>query len=188
MKIKLAIDAGHGMHNRQAGRYDPGAVCGGVTEADVALAWALTLKHVAVACGVEVAMLRRGPEDGSPVGRRAKVAESLGCTHYLSLHCNAAANPLASGSEVYYRDVPDNRLAVIALDSCVLAMGRKNRGLKQEGESQHTRLAVLAFDGPAALLEIGFVTNPVDRRRMLDRDVRLAFATEFVRRLKEQAR
>ncbi|MBA4293493.1 hypothetical protein C0431_11055 [bacterium] len=37
---RICLDAGHGMSNVVAGRFDPGAVAGGVREADVSLDWA----------------------------------------------------------------------------------------------------------------------------------------------------
>jgi N-acetylmuramoyl-L-alanine amidase len=42
MPLRLCIDPGHGYSNAEPGRYDTGAVAGGVEEADLVLMWART--------------------------------------------------------------------------------------------------------------------------------------------------
>lgn len=181
--MKIAIDPGHGMSNRLRGVYDPGACSGGASEADIVLQWALTLKWVFERNGINCWLTRDDDRDQTPVSSRDNCAASEGCTHFISLHCNAG-NVLASGTEVYYRDVPDSRFANRVLNAALKAMRGKNRGLKSEGQSQHSKLAVLDFYGPACLLEIGFITNPTDRKKMLDRTTRIAFAEALVKELK----
>jgi len=43
----------------------------------------------------------------------------------------------------------------------------KDRGVKMRND-----LAVLKFDGPAALIELGFIANDFDRNQLLDAQVR----------------
>lgn len=45
-QFRICLDAGHGNGNRTRGVFDPGAVAGGVREADVALDWVLALLWV----------------------------------------------------------------------------------------------------------------------------------------------
>lgn len=181
--MKLAIDPGHGYANIRPGVYDPGACSSGVTEADIALQWALTLRWVAAQLGLPTWMTRDDDSDATPVGSRDDRAELAGCSHFLSLHCNAAswtARGSALGSEAYYRDAADKPFAESVLLATVSAMKTKDRGVKTESQSQHPRLAVLGFKGPATLLEIGFITNEHDREQMLRRDVRVAWAKAVV--------
>lgn len=180
-KIKLAIDAGHGADNRKKGQYDPGAIGGGLEEADIALAWALTLKAVCVEAGVEFFLTRDDDRDSNPVGQRDDKAERAGCTHFLSLHCNAGGGV---GTETYFRDQRDMALARTVQACAVTALGSKSRGIKSEAQSQHPRLAVFDFDGPAALLEIGFIDNENDRYRMTSRANRLSFARRLIGELR----
>jgi len=183
--LKLFIDAGHGMSNRKLGVYDPGAVSSGVQEADVALAWALTLKYVFSQAGIKTHLSRASAEHSSPLSKRLNIAHGAECTHLISLHCNASGNPLASGVETFVRTNPRGSSmdwANIVQDACLEAMLRRDRGVKSEGQSQHKRLAILQSEVMrSCLLEIGFVTNPSDRKRMLDRDVRVAFAENLLR-------
>jgi N-acetylmuramoyl-L-alanine amidase len=181
--MKLAIDPGHGMSNKRDNVFDPGAVAAGVRECDIALEWALTGKYILPQYGINHFLTRDDNLDEVPVGRRDDMAAAAHCTHFLSIHCNAADGK-ATGVEVYYRDISDRAFAQLVLDSLVEATGLKSRGLKRESESQHSRLAVLDFGPPACLAEIGFLDNPHDRSVIRDREVRLKFWAGLCRRLK----
>jgi N-acetylmuramoyl-L-alanine amidase len=111
------------------------------------------------------------------------MAAAAHCTHFLSIHCNAADGK-ATGVEVFYRDSQDKIFAQLVLDSLVEATGLKSRGLKRESDSQHSRLAVLDFGPPACLAEIGFLDNPHDRSVIRNREVRLKFWAGLCRRLR----
>jgi N-acetylmuramoyl-L-alanine amidase len=181
--MKLAIDPGHGMSNKRDDVFDPGAVAAGVRECDIALEWALTGKYILPQYGINHFLTRDDNLDEVPVGRRDDMAAAAHCTHFLSIHCNAADGK-ATGVEVYYRDISDRAFAQLVLDSLVEATGLKSRGLKRESESQHSRLAVLDFGPPACLAEIGFLDNPHDRSVIRDREVRLKFWAGLCRRLR----
>jgi N-acetylmuramoyl-L-alanine amidase len=181
--MKLAIDPGHGMSNKRDNVFDPGAVAAGVRECDIALEWALTGKYILPQYGINHFLTRDDNLDEVPVGRRDDMATAAHCTHFLSIHCNAADGK-ATGVEVYYRDISDRAFAQLVLDSLVEATGLKSRGLKRESDSQHSRLAVLDFGPPACLAEIGFLDNPHDRSVIRDREVRLKFWAGLCRRLK----
>lgn len=178
--MKLAIDPGHGASNRRPGLYDPGALVLGAAEADVVLVLGLTLRWVMRQRGHDVWMSRDDDSDPDPVGSRDDRAEAAGCDAFLSLHCNSADTPIASGTETYFRDAADKALATRVQAATVRALGTRDRGLKREADSQHTRLAVLDFEGPACLLELAFLSNAPDRARLqrilTDRDWRLAVA------------
>lgn len=183
--LKIAIDPGHGYGNLNTKTYDPGAVSGGTSEAEIVLQWALTGKWVLTQAGIPVWLSRDDDRDVAPVALRDDMATNAGCTHFVSLHCNAGPI-LATGTETFYRDDNDKPLADIAQYSALQALGLRNRGVKNEGASQHPRLAILDFDGPACLLELGFITNPGDRSRLKDRERRVAFWREFVRAFRAQ--
>jgi N-acetylmuramoyl-L-alanine amidase len=172
--FKLAIDPGHGFGNVAPGRFDPGALGGGLREADVTLQWALTGKWVLEQRNIPHWLTRDDDSDNAPLSARDERAKQAGCTHYLSLHCNSASSS-ASGIEAFYRDAGDQNFASLVLDPAIQAIQLPNRGLKAEGQTGVQRLAVLDFQGPATLLELGFITNESDRARLSNRDVRIAF-------------
>lgn len=166
--MKVAIDPGHGMGNKKAGVFDPGATkkAGGETfaEADIVLRYGLTLKKLFQDQGVDVFMTRSSSADPAPVGGRARRAANVGCTHFISLHLNSSDSSQANGVEVEFRDdEKDKPLAGKLLNSLLRATR-----LGDHGNDKRTDLAVLKFTpGPAVLIELAFITNDGDRNFLL---------------------
>lgn len=172
------------MSNRSHGVYDSGAVGGGVEEADITLLWGLAGKHILTQNGIAVYMTRDDATDHTPVSSRDNRAEQAGATRFISIHCNSAT-PSATGTETFYRDAKDKEWARIVQDAALHAMGLRDRGLKTEAQSQHTRLGVFNFDGPCCLLELGFISSAKDRAAMLKRENRVAFWSRIAQKLTE---
>lgn len=170
--MKLCVDAGHGFQNVGKG-YDPGAQALGYSEAATVLAYAQSIQFIFKQAGIEVFLTRDEVDDPCPVGTRAKKAKAAGCSHFISLHLNTA-NGKASGTETYYRSSSGwaGQVQGVALK----AFGLKNRGLKTEAESQHSKLAVLDFKGQACLLELGFIDSAKDMKVIAARGARVALA------------
>jgi N-acetylmuramoyl-L-alanine amidase len=164
--VKICLDPGHGMANRQQGVYETGAVAAGYTEAAIVMDWANELRALLMAAGHTVVRTRVDHKDPAPIGKRAGIARTFGCEVLLSLHCNSA-NGRASGTETFYRGAHRKAEAVRLNQAVVTALGTRDRGAKTEGKSQHGRLAVLSFPR-AFLIEIGFLDNPAERELMLD--------------------
>jgi N-acetylmuramoyl-L-alanine amidase len=164
--MTIILDPGHGMGNRKAGTFDPGAVSSGIREADIVMDWANLLRELLVAKGHRVIRTRVDHRDPAPISQRASIARQYGGEIMLSLHCNAF-NGIASGTETFYRGANHKAKAEAITAAVCKALGTKNRGAKTEGSSQHSRLAVMAFQ-PCFLLEIGFIDNAADRAAMID--------------------
>jgi len=169
--MKIAIDPGHGMSNATSGVFDPGAVAreAGETfrEADMVLRYGLALKDILRSRGIEVFMTRDDDEDRAPVGERAGNAERAGCDVFVSLHMNSFEAPSANGLEVLFRDNADAAFAKAMHDGLV-----EVTGLRPRGTPQRTKLAVLKFEGPAILIELGFISNTRDRTELLNPEMR----------------
>lgn len=178
----LAIDPGHGMANSKAGVFDPGAIAVGHREADITLDWGLAVNWVCTQRGLKAWMTRKSDTESAPLSRRVQRAHDQGCTHFLSIHLNSGS-VLATGTETLYRDSVDRKFAEIVHSCALHAIGRKDRGVKNEAVSPHGRLAVFGFNGPCCLVETAFITNSGDRNVVLMRDRRLAFAEMLVTRL-----
>jgi N-acetylmuramoyl-L-alanine amidase len=170
MKPVCIIDPGHGMSNRKAGRYDPGAVSNGIAEAEIVMQWANKIRAILRARKIPVIRTRVDDKDPAPIGQRARIAKDYGGTIMLSLHCNAS-NGTASGTETFYRGDSNKAFATRLNQAVCTALGTRNRGAKTEAQSQHKRLAVMSFQ-PCFLLEIGFIDNAGDRAKMIDPDKR----------------
>lgn len=164
--MTIILDPGHGMGNRRAGVFDPGAVSGGSREADIALAWVNELRNILLAAGHKVARTRIDNNDPAPVSRRAAIARQYGGEIMLSIHCNAA-NGTANGTETFYRGEANREQAERINAALVGSLGTRNRGTKTESSSQHARLAVMSFQ-PCFLIELGFIDHGGDLSKILD--------------------
>lgn len=169
--MKVCIDPGHGMSNRTLNVFDPGATHTESStlhkEAEIALKYGLTLKDTFRAKGVSVFMTRDDDTDHAPVGKRAEAAESANCDVFISLHLNDFDDDAANGTEVLYRDTNDQTLAAKIQSGLIGITGLKDRGVKQR-----TDLAVLKFNGTAVLIELGFIANDTDRKKLLEPQTR----------------
>jgi N-acetylmuramoyl-L-alanine amidase len=159
--MKIAIDAGHGMSSATPNVHDPGAVAreGGATffESVIALEYANSLTWLLDQNGAETFMTRTSEDDPAPYQTRAARAEEAGCTHFVSIHLNEG-QPNAEGVEVYYRRDDDASLAVDISKRISVVSKMGDRGAKKRPE-----FAVLHFNGPAVLIELGFITSKYDR-------------------------
>ena len=181
--MKIGIDPGHGLGNAKRGVYDPGAVAGGIAEADIALLWALTGKFVLTKQGYKV-WVSRDEGTPAPLSRRAERAKTAQCDLLISIHCNAASDATANGTEVIYRSIEGKALSEVVLAAALETIKLRNRGVKHEGQTPHKRLAILDFN-PSCLLELGFITNTAERVKLQDRENRIAFWESLAQRLRD---
>jgi N-acetylmuramoyl-L-alanine amidase len=185
--MKVCIDPGHGMSNRSPGVCDPGCThtegSFQFREADIVLKYGLSLKDVLRARQIDVFMTRDDNSDHAPVGSRAANAKRSGCDVYVSLHMNDVEDDAANGLEVLYRDNQDKPLAQRAQDALIKATKLRDRKIKQR-----TDLAVLKFDGPAILIELGFIANDKDREILLNPQMRETISETIADVLQSSAR
>lgn len=169
----IILDPGHGMSNRETNVYDPGTVHAGVEEATIALDYANAIRSI-LRPKRSVVRTRVDDKDHAPLRLRASIARRYhGCV-MLSLHCNSAGATV-SGTEVFYRGEKNKAVAAEISKGVSAIFNIRDRGAKLESASQHGRLAVMAFQ-PCFLLELGFLSNQVDRSVMLDADKRARVA------------
>ena len=87
-------------------------------------------------------------------------ANSWGADLFVSLHANASGITSASGTEAYVFRVPGEAYE-LALN--IVEAVSENTGLENRGVFARTNLYVLRRTRmPAALIELGFITNPAD--------------------------
>jgi N-acetylmuramoyl-L-alanine amidase len=169
--MKIFIDPGHGMSNRQTGIYDPGATHTEnnfqFQEASIALRYGLALKDVFRAMQTEVFMTRDDSTDHTPVGSRAAMAKAAGCDIFISLHLNDFDDDSANGLEILYRGADDKALAQKLQDALIKVTKMRDRKIKQRAD-----LAVLKFEGVAVLIELGFIANDKDRQKLVNAQIR----------------
>ena len=155
--LVVAIDPGHGGS-------DPGAIGpSGVREKDVALAIAQDLRALLIRLRIDVVMVRDA-DVFVPLEDRARIAARGGATVFVSIHANAAVNPDANGTQVFYLTPQSAPLAAAIADETSHAAGVGSRGVAV------ARFAVLVGNPhiPAVLVETAFVTNPREEQLLRD--------------------
>lgn len=135
---------------------DPGAVAFGRREADIAVAMRNMVAFYLMREGFNPGLDGAGTEN-LPLSTAAKQARAYDIA--VEFHCNAAANPAATGVECL--SAPKD--AVLAGQLCEAVAGAlkiRNRGAKPENAGQHHRLAFVQAGG--LILELFFITNRDD--------------------------
>ncbi len=155
----VVIDPGHG------GK-DPGAIgVGGLEEKTITLAIAQMVYLNALGDpDLRIILSRRDDEYSFPTDRVLE-ANRIGADLYVSIHANAFSDPHISGVETLVHETQPQtsrsyRLAEALQCEVVAATGAQDRGVKW------APLFIREAQMPAALVEVGFVTNPLEALRL----------------------
>ncbi len=156
--VVVVVDAGHGGS-------DPGAVVAGVREKDVNLAIALRVERKAQAVpGLQV-VLTRSTDVYPTLLERVRLAEEVGARLYVSIHANYYRDPKICGVETWVDSGACGeslRLARELQRAVASATRAPDRGVhRQTLYLRHTSL-------PAALVEVGYLSCPAERTKLLD--------------------
>lgn len=158
-KQTIVIDPGHG-------GTDPGASGFGIQEKNVVLDTSLKLKGL-LAKTPFTYKLTRETDVYLSLSERVAFAKRVGGDMFLSIHANAY-NGTANGTETYY--YASNSYSS---DSYLLASKVQSRMLDSwklyNRKVKHGNFHVLRENSmPAALLELGFIDNETDNRKLRD--------------------
>ena len=165
----IVIDPGHG------GGDDLGVVVpdGPLrwTEADLAFDVAARLEGRLAAAGMRV-HLTRGPAPAQPMpgAERAELANGLGADLLISLHLDANSNPAAEGVATYHygtgsglTSTVGERLAHLVQREIVVRTGMQSCRVHAK-TWELLRLTRM----PAVRVDLGYLTSPADRDRLID--------------------
>lgn len=161
---KIAIDPGHGGS-------DPGAIgVGGLQEKELNLAVALKVESLLKQMGIEVVMTRRNDTFPS-LTQRVDIAVNANADAFVSIHGNSATAS-ASGTETYYsmastRAESSKQLATFIQNRLVPALGTQDRGVKTANY-----LVIYKTPLPSALVELGFISNTSDAKKLASDEYR----------------
>lgn len=163
----IVLDPGHGGH-------DSGAVGYGYMEKNLALQTANYAAAYLRNQGARVIMTRTGDNYITPIGR-PEMVNGYSPDLFASIHYNASSSPSSSGAEVFYQVRDKNggtskSVAQQILNKILSAFSLVNRGIKTRvypGTTDTDYLAVLrGSDGPAVLVEGGFMSNSGDMNKI----------------------
>lgn len=163
LKGKLfVLDPGHG------GDDSDNRGVRGLREKDVNLDIALKLSEVLREAGAEV-HLTRDNDRKILLSRRAEIANSIRPHFFISIHQNAIDNPRVSGTEIYFfeGDTEGEELGRMIMDQLVEEANVIDRGVKAANFYILREVKV-----SSTLLEIGYITNPEEEKRLKTQNFR----------------
>lgn len=166
MAIKVVIDAGHNPQGVNAG-----AEGNGLREQDINYEVAQKLAELLRANGnFEVRLTRNTPTEvlgtsnASSLRERVRIANEWPADYFISIHANASTNPEVNGTEVYTYSASGQAhdLAEAIQSGIVTEMDMKDLEVKTNPSLYVLRRTAM----PAVLVELGFITNAEDARKM----------------------
>lgn len=179
----ITLDPGHG-------GIDPGSKgATGTAEKEITLAVAQRLKEILTGSGAIVVMTRETDTDLSDpdggrlitrkrqdLSRRLALAEKNNADIYLSIHVNCfRSGPREHGAQVFYQPGSEegNKLAESLQAEMARVLGNTDRKAKAV-DYYTTRNSKM----PAAIVEVGFISNPKEEKMMCDPEYqgKLAYA------------
>ena len=164
-EIRIILDAGHG-------GVDSGCGFDNVFEKDITLSVTLALKEKLEGAGVDVALTRT---DDQAVGLddRCVIANASGADLFVSIHCNSYTSASVKGFEGYYLngDSDGKRLAELVLSAAKSDPRITTRNVKEE-DFRVLRKTTM----PAALFEIGYLSNETERAELQTGEYQAAIA------------
>jgi N-acetylmuramoyl-L-alanine amidase len=170
---KIYIDQGHNPANPNAG-----AEGNGYREQDLVYEIGIRTAEILRRNGQQVRLSRPTPStqlgtsNSTSLRARVEEANSWGADLFVSLHANASSIAGASGTEAYVYRIPG---AAYDLAEDIVEAVSENTGLMNRGVFARTNLYVLRRTRmPAALIELGFITNPGDAFLMAEAPQRFA--------------
>jgi N-acetylmuramoyl-L-alanine amidase len=174
----VVLDPGHGASNSGARSDRPG----GLDEAGVVLDIARRIEGRLAATGV-LAVLSRGVDADPDDLERAELANTLGADLVVSLHCESSSSASANGVATYFygHDRPGawsavgERLADLIRRELVA-----RTGLVDCQSHARTWDLLRRTTMPAVRLDVGYLSNPDDARRLADPAFRDTIADSVV--------
>lgn len=156
----VVIDAGHG------GR-DPGGIGWlGVREKDIVLSIAQLVELEALSEPQLKIVLTRRTDVYIPLEERTALANRLGAALYVSIHANIHSDWRVKGIETILpgtwkgQNWRSSRLAQRLQSAMIARLGSLDRGVKYQ------RLYLRWSEVPAALVEVGFLSNPEEALKL----------------------
>jgi N-acetylmuramoyl-L-alanine amidase len=159
---RIVIDPGHG-------GADTGVTVGDVREADLVWDLARRLEGRMVATGMQ-ALLARGRDQCPTEADRANFANEVGADLFLSLHSDANSSPLAQGVASFHFGTAGGSTSTIGetLAGFIQRELAVRTGLRDCNAHRKTWDTLRLTRCPAVRVEIGYLTNNDDRRRLSD--------------------
>jgi len=197
-KHSVAIDPAHG------GRDLGVSISDNEYEKNITLAIALLMKKELDKSGNVQAQLTRISDSDVSLSERKQIVKKMQSEVFIGIHVNAGFSKHSTGYEIYFpgfkgsaseqsdskeilKDMAKNKylnssvkLAQLIEKNMDKVFPRKNRGLRDAAIPSLEGLSI-----PAVTVEIGFGTNPEDRKKILDAKTQEAIAHALCQSIKD---
>jgi N-acetylmuramoyl-L-alanine amidase len=169
-KLRIAIDAGHGGDNSGAS-----GVTSRVLEKDYTLLIAEQLRKALKAAGVKSVYMTRTKDTSLDMPDRILSLKQYDPQLLVSIHLNSAGNDTVQGTSTYYRYIGFRSLSAAILDRML------SLGLKEYGNVGNFNFGLSGpTDYPNALVEVAFLSNPADEKKILNPKFHKAVAQKIL--------
>jgi N-acetylmuramoyl-L-alanine amidase len=150
----IVVDPGHGGN-------DSGTIgtTYGTWEKSLNLSTSIHLKRELEQRGATVVMTRATDEERPSLDERVAIAEQSGGDAFVSIHYNSASTAAASGILTFYYSGDKDKPLAAAIER---RLAEGELGLASGGVSFGNFHVMRENSLPAVLLELGFLTNPLD--------------------------
>ena len=166
----IVIDPGHG-------GYDPGAVHGSVLEKDINLAISEKVKKYLEDAGVKVFLTRTGDFNFAIKGlhgleakrydlkKRVDLAQEVNADILITLHVNSVRKEIYQGAETFYHPTSqEGKTLALAIQEEFLSIP----DMKKRDSKMSLCYILRNSKMPAVLVEVGYLSNPVERKSLLE--------------------
>ena len=155
-RMRIAIDAGHGGDNNGTS-----GVIHGVPEKSYALSIAKELEKVLKKAGANLVFMTRTKDTSLSITERLEMVRTFDPDFLVSIHFNSGASDTTRGVSTYYRYIGFRPLSVFILKQML------SLGLKEFGNIGQFNFALNGpTDYPNALVEVAFLSNASDEKRV----------------------
>lgn len=158
----VVIDAGHGS-------IDPGAHYNNLYEKDINLQIAYQLKKILEESNIKVVMTRTddslyNQSRKEDILYRVRRTKSVNADAFISIHVNKFPSPQPFGGQAYYYRGEQSKLLAEKIQEQLRLIQPNNYRNIGRGEYFVLKKAEI----PAVIVEVGFISNPIDRNRMVN--------------------
>lgn len=177
-KWRIAIDAGHGGTNSGAS-----GVTTGVLEKDQTLMMARELEKTLRKAGIRDLVMTRDRDTSLSMEERILMLRSADPTLLLSIHLNSSSVDSISGTSTFYRYAGFRPLSQAILSRML------ELGLKEYGNVGSFNFALSGpTEYPNCLVEVAFLSNRADEKRIVDPRFHKAVARKILEGLRDYSR
>lgn len=162
----ICIDAGHG-------GFDPGATYKDLKETDINLEYAHLLKSELEEEGATVYLTRYDDYDlstnnynhkRSDILNRIKIIKDISPDIFISIHLNADSSNRWNGAQTFYNSVNENNMLLAeSIQKKFKQINITKRNIKKD----NSIFLLKNLDVTGVLIELGFITNNVDRMNLV---------------------